>query len=273
MTRGCEPQERTFDMPRIYPLFSSSKGNATYIGSTARGILVDCGVSCTRLKKALELNGLSMDCVKGIFITHEHSDHVKGLEVTARKYRIPVYSSTDTLDVLSDRGLISFKAMDIKGSVGIAGMTVTPFETSHDAADPCGYRIDFDTGESCCTCTDLGYVSKKVKAAVKGTNAILLEANYDETMLREGPYPAELKERIRSKYGHLSNKDSGEFAAELVKSGTARLILGHLSQENNTPETAVAAVTDILYGYGFDSDRDYILSCAPVETGGGYIAF
>lgn len=193
--------------------------------------------------------------------------------MTSRKYSIPVYANCDTLDVLSDRGLLSFKARDIDESVRIAGMTVTPFPTSHDAVSPCGYRIDFDSGESCCTCTDLGYVSDEVKRAVTGANAVLLEANYDEQMLRDGIYPVELKERIRSEYGHLSNDDSGKFAAALIKSGTSRIILGHLSQENNTPEKAQSAVEDILCGHCLDRDRDYLLSCAPVETGGGYISF
>lgn len=260
-------------MPRIYPLFSSSQGNCTYIGSTKEGILIDCGVSCKRLCAALELSGLSINAVKGIFITHEHIDHIRGLAVTTKKKPIPVYANADTLDVLSTKNAISFQSRDITDSVKIGGMTVTPFPTSHDAVSPCGYRIDFDSGECCCTCTDLGVVTDKVRAALKGANAVLLEANYDEQMLREGDYPVELKQRIRSEYGHLSNSDSGKLAAKLVADGTTRIILGHLSQENNTPQTAADTVTDILSDYGFTRDKDYILTCAPVETSGGYVSF
>ncbi|MCM1578547.1 MAG: MBL fold metallo-hydrolase [Ruminococcus sp.] len=260
-------------MPRIYPLFSSSQGNSTYIGSTSEGILIDCGVSCRRLCKALELSGLSIKNVKGIFITHEHTDHIKGLAITTKNNPIPVYANSDTLDVLCRKGAVNFRACDLTGSVTIAGMTVTPFATSHDAVNPCGYRVDFDSGECCCTCTDTGKVTPEAEAALKGADAVLLEANYNEFMLRHGSYPAELKQRIRSEYGHLSNKDSGKFAAKLVSWGTSRIILGHLSQENNTPHLADSTVEKILESHGFQRDSDYILSCAPVETSGKYISF
>lgn len=260
-------------MPRIYPLFSSSKGNCTYIGSTAEGILIDCGVTYKRLCAAMELSGLSLGAVKGIFITHEHSDHIKGLAVTTKRTGIPVFANSTMLDILFDKDCIFSKARDINGSVKLGEMTVTPFPTSHDAACPCGYRVDFDDGECCCTCTDLGVVTKEVRAALKGANAVLLEANYDEKMLREGDYPAELKQRILSEIGHLSNSDSGRLAAELVSEGTSRIILAHLSQENNTPKKAEAAVKKILTESGFVKDKDYFLTCASPETEGEYAYF
>ncbi|MDE6593752.1 MAG: MBL fold metallo-hydrolase [Oscillospiraceae bacterium] len=260
-------------MPRIYPLFSSSKGNCTYIGSTEEGILIDCGVSYKRLCAAMELSGLSMSAVKGIFITHEHSDHIKGLAVTTKKTGLPVFANSTTLDILYDKDMIFSKARDIIGSVKIGSISVTPFPTSHDAASPCGYRMDFDSGECCCTCTDLGVVTKEVRKALNGANAVLLEANYDEKMLREGGYPAELKQRIRSEIGHLSNSDSGKLAAELVSGGVSRIILGHISQENNTPQKAEETVKNILTENGFTKDKDYFLTCAPVETEGAYAHF
>lgn len=260
-------------MPRIYPLFSSSKGNSTYIGNNSEGILIDCGVSYSRIKKALELNELDFSAVKGIFITHEHHDHISGLKTLTKKTGIPVFAQSLTLDILYDEGMINSSAEDIKESVKLGKMTVNCFCTSHDTRESCGYRIDFFDGKSCCVCTDLGYVSETVKNSVMGCSAVLIEANYDENMLRNGPYPAYLKERIRSKYGHLSNSDCGSFSAELVRNGTTRLILGHLSQENNAPQNAEYTVESIIAESGFQRGRDYLLSCAPVETSGGFISF
>lgn len=261
-------------MHRIYPLFSSSKGNCTYISTDSGGMLIDCGVSYTRLCKALNTCGLDIHSVKAVFITHEHSDHVCGLKTLTRKTGAVVYGQSLTLDILSDEGMICSGCEDIKESIDIDGVTVTAFNTSHDTKESCGYRIDFSDGCSCAVCTDLGYVSDTVRSALLGCKAVLLEANYDKDMLRTGPYPLYLKERIRSKFGHLSNDDSGEFAALLISSGAERIILGHLSQENNTPEAAEYTVESIIAKSGFQRSRDYFLSCAPVEnTNGGFISF
>lgn len=260
-------------MPRIYPLFSSSRGNCTYIGSSSEGILIDCGVSFSKIKKALELNALSFEAVKCIFITHEHSDHIAGLKITTKKTGIPVAAQSQTMDMLYDMGIINSSSMDITDKIEIGSMSISCFETSHDTDQSCGYKIVFADGKSCCVCTDLGYVSDTVRSAVNGSDAVLLEANYDEDMLRNGAYPSYLKQRIRSKYGHLSNNDCGSFAAELIKSGTTRLILGHLSQENNQPNLAEYTVESIIAQSGFQRGNDYMLYCAPVETSGGFISF
>lgn len=260
-------------MPRIYPLFSSSKGNCTYIGDTKNGILIDCGVSCKRICSALELCGLHYSALKAIFITHEHSDHISGLKSFTKKTGIPVYSGSLTIDRLFDSGYICSKGIDMTGSAEIENMKISRFATSHDTAESCGYRIDFDSGASCCVCTDLGYVSNEVRNAVTGSNAVLIESNYDVQMLRNGIYPAYLKERIRSDLGHLSNEDCGSFCTELVKNGTTRLILGHLSQENNTPSKAEYTVESIIAQEGFQRNSDYLLTCAPVETDGSFISF
>ncbi len=258
-------------MARIYPLFSSSKGNSTYIGTKSEGILIDDGVSFSRLKKAMELNGLVVDAIKAIFVTHEHSDHTKGLAVLTKKIKAPVFAQSLTLEYLCQSGLINGECFELKEGEEICGMNVHCFNTPHDTRESCGYRIELPDGKSAAVCTDLGHVTETVERNLLGTDCVLLEANYDIEMLRNGIYPYYLKTRIFSNNGHLSNVDSGAFAARLLKSGTTRLILGHLSQENNTPEIAESTVLNCLHGFARNSD--YTLSVAPVETSGGYITF
>ncbi len=252
-------------MPRIYPLYSSSNGNSYYIGNSHYGVLIDCGVSYLKIRKALELNGLNIANVKAIFITHEHGDHIKGLAtLTKHNTHIPVYATLDTIKLLCDKGVIYSKPSVIRtnDAIKVENMFISCFETSHDAISPCGYRVDFKEGKSCCVCTDLGTVTKTVLNAIKGVNAAVIEANYDVDMLRKGPYPAEIKARIRSNIGHLSNDNSGELAIELAKSGTTRFILAHISQENNTAQTALATVNTALANEGI---CDYIIKCASVD--------
>ena len=258
-------------MARIYPLFSSSKGNSTYIGSKTEGILIDDGVSFARLKKALDVNGLSVDAIKAIFVTHEHSDHTKGLAVLTKKIKAPVFAQRLTLEYLRKSCLINGESFEIDDGEDVCGMSVRCFDTPHDTRQSCGYRIELPDGKTVAVCTDLGHVTDTVEQTLLGTDCVLLEANYDIEMLRNGFYPFHLKTRIFSNNGHLSNVDSGAFAARLVKSGTTRLILGHLSQDNNTPALADTTVQRCLSG--FVRNSDYTLSVAPVETSGGYITF
>ena len=257
-------------MARIYPLFSSSKGNSTYIGSRESGILIDDGVSFTRLKKALELNGLSLEAIKAVFITHEHSDHINGLKVLTKKINAPVFARGRTLEYLCKGEHLNGEYSEMTEGTEVCGMRVESFPTPHDSRESCGYKITFPDGKTAAVCTDLGYVTDEVESALLGTDCVLLESNYDVEMLRNGIYPFHLKTRIFGKTGHLSNPDSGAFAAKLIKSGTTRIILGHLSQENNTPEIAERTVVSCLNG--FSRNSDYILSVAPVETSGWFMA-
>ena len=257
-------------MARVYPLFSSSKGNSIYIGSKNEGILIDDGVSFSRLKNAMELNGLSVDSIKAVFVTHEHSDHIKGLAVLTKKIKAPVFARGLTLEYLLKSGAVSGEYYEVTDGEEVCGMSVECFSTPHDARESCGYKVTFPDGKSAAVCTDLGHVTEEIEKALLGTSCVLLEANYDVEMLRNGSYPYYLKMRIFSGNGHLSNIDSGKFAAELVKSGTEKIILGHLSQENNRPEIAENTVVSCLDG--FRRNTDYILSVAPVQTSGGFVA-
>lgn len=273
-TFPAQRSERHFkDMARFYPLFSSSKGNSVYIGGRESGILIDAGVSCSRLTAALAANDIPMSAVKALFITHNHSDHINGVKNLTKKYPISVFAEAGTLDYLFENGCIYTDGQDMKGVVTAAGMEISCFHTPHDAPESCGYRIKTSDGRICCVCTDLGYVTETVLENLTGSDLVYIESNYDENMLKMGSYPAYLKARIRSKHGHLSNSDCGQLAAHLVKNGTTRLILGHLSQENNRPETADAAVCGALSAAGFQRNIDYILSVAKPESEGGFVAF
>lgn len=261
-------------MARLYPLFSSSKGNSYFIGTEKGGILIDCGVSYRRLTAALELNNIPLEALQAVFISHEHTDHIQGLKQLTKNTGIPVYGTKRTLQRLSDTDKVSANShlIDIFGkTIGCANCEVTCFSTPHDAIHSCGYRITTEDGKVCAICTDLGHVTPEVDSALMGCRLVLIEANYDEDMLRYGPYPLYLKERILSQNGHLSNHACGDQVARLICQGTTHIVLGHLSQDNNRPDIANSTVQSHLLD--FTRGRDYLMGIAPVETQGGAVIF
>ncbi|MEG0614625.1 MAG: MBL fold metallo-hydrolase, partial [Oscillospiraceae bacterium] len=258
-------------LARIYPLFSSSKGNATFVGTPSAGVLIDAGVTYKRLNEGLLRCGLTVDAVKAVFVTHEHSDHVKGISVLTKAKKIPVYAQKITLENLISQGIIHSEGFEIRGVVEICGMKISAFETPHDTEQSCGYQIITLDNRKCAVCTDLGHVTATVDENLCGCDLVLLEANYDEKMLRNGCYPEYLKSRISSQNGHLSNNDCANYVKKLIEKGTTRVILGHLSQENNSPKAAENAVFLKLSQYV--RNIDYILQVAPVETSGECVAF
>lgn len=260
-------------MARLYSLFSSSKGNATFVGTPEGGVLIDCGVSAKRLKLAMERCGLPAESIRAVFITHDHSDHIAGLRVLSKQLPVPVFAQPETLQHLAEWESVDDTLLlrPLETPVSICGMTLMPFATSHDTVQSCGYRIRMEDGSSCAVCTDLGIVTETVQAALTGCRLVLLESNYDEAMLSGGPYPQTLQNRIRSAHGHLSNLQCAAEAKRLVETGTVHLLLGHLSQENNTPQKAETAVVQALSG--FVRGRDYLLSIAKPETGGEMTVF
>ncbi len=252
-------------MARFSSLFSSSSGNCTYIGSSQGGVLVDAGVSAKQISLKLDCIGVSPADIGAIFVTHEHSDHVRGLRVFASKNNIPVYATQGTIEALkaSNTANGSFEIFPIEESgIECRGQLILPFKTSHDSADSCGYVIKTSDDRKIAIATDTGVITDEMKAAIRGCDLVLAESNHDVGMLRNGSYPYMLKRRILSDVGHLSNIDCSKFITELVQNGTTRVVLGHLSKENNIPELAYQTSKSALDCIGAVQFKDYILKVA-----------
>ncbi|MBQ8183081.1 MAG: MBL fold metallo-hydrolase [Clostridia bacterium] len=262
-------------MIRFCPLFSSSSGNSVYIGDREGGILVDVGRSAKQTELMLKNNGIDISCIKGIFLTHEHTDHVNGLNVFAARHNIPVYASSGTILALKNKGTLNTKHIDISISdkdIALAGLNIKPFRTSHDCADGRGYVVTGCDGVTkAAVATDTGYVSPELLQTITGCKLVYIESNHDVAMLRSGPYPYTLQKRILSNIGHLSNDACADTLTALVNKGTTHVVLAHLSRENNTPELAYNTATQTLLDIGALENRDYILKVAEPENHDGII--
>ena len=258
---------------RIVPLYSSSSGNATLIKCRGTYILVDCGMSCKMMTKALVDSGVYPDDVGAIFLTHRHTDHIGGVPVFSRKYHTPIYGTRATLAVLD--GLASpvteIEENDIIQIEG--GPEVRAFPTPHDVNGSVCYRIfNHETGTSISVMTDLGRVTDGMKGFARSSDVILLESNYDPYMLENGPYPWPLKKRISGGHGHISNPESADAAEFFINNGTKRFILGHLSPHNNTPSLALETFVNSLGDRGFVQGIDYEVKIAKKdEPTEGYV--
>ncbi len=256
---------------RIVSLCSSSKANCTYIENDGEGILVDVGCSFKALRDGLAMIDRSIDNIKAIFITHEHSDHIAGLMQVTKNTKIPVFASEGTLSrIIDEKKAFTYENLYTIGELDRAPLKLIPaaFHTPHDSAESTGYT--FTAGDTkIAVCTDVGHITPEVRENLLGCRFVLLESNYDPNMLiRNIKYPPVLKQRIRSDRGHLSNPDSGVFARELIKSGTTSILLGHLSQENNTPEIAYNNMINSLSAIGAQVGRDFHLDVAAVHGTG-----
>lgn len=259
-------------MARFCPLFSGSSGNSYYIGSATSGILIDAGRTAKQMVHILDNCGVEPKSIQAIFITHEHSDHVKGLRVFASRYHIPVYTSYGTLRELERMGCLNgdFECGVIDESgMECDGMFIQPFHTSHDSAESVGYSVRLQDGRSVGVSTDLGYMSDEVRNALSGMDLVVLESNHDIGMLTNGPYPYPLKKRILSDIGHLSNLACAEELCGLAGKGTMRFVLAHLSAENNTPELAYQTALCSLTMAGMKQGTDFELIVAPRENEAG----
>lgn len=227
----------------IASIASGSNGNCYYIGNSSEAVLVDVGVSCREVEKRMLRAGLNMRKVKAIFISHEHSDHIKGVEVLSRKHRLPVYITPLTLAYsglrLDPELICSFKAYE---PVRIGDLSVIAFPKLHDAYDPHSFIVE-GSGATIGVFTDIGAPCTHVIQTFRQCDAAFLEANYDEEMLEQGRYPYYLKRRIRGDKGHLSNAQALELFTKHKPPGMSHVLLSHLSRDNNSPDLVHALFT------------------------------
>lgn len=256
----------------LAPLFSGSSGNSIYVGTDTEAVIIDAGVSASAILAEMEKSGLDASLVKALLITHEHTDHTGGIGPLARKLDVPVYATEGTFagcgKKLGKLPPARLCTVQTGADFYVGSINILPFPTSHDCIDPCGYSF-------CCggirlsVVTDTGCIKKELLETVAGSDAVLLESNYNPDMLMAGRYPYELKKRIMGRRGHLSNEDAAETAVKLYESGTRTVILGHLSKENNFPELAYQTSSDILARNGILCGRDMNLCVARREGGNG----
>lgn len=257
-------------MARLCTLASGSKGNSTYISAGSGDIIVDAGISYKSFVKAFECAGGDISKLQAIAITHTHTDHIKGLKTFLKNVKIPVIASELTLKYLCENNWLppDAKLIAADNGVAIGNMHIEFFATSHDAEGSGGYVVNFSDGRRAAVCTDLGVMTDDIRQKLYGCNAVVIESNHDVDMLQHGPYPAHLKLRILSEEGHLSNNACATEMPQLLKSGTTRIILGHLSEENNTPLLARSAAKTMLSQIGAQEGIDYILETAKQKTVG-----
>lgn len=256
-------------------LYSGSSGNCAVVIEDGKYLLVDMGKSCRTTLKALQSLNLAVSDCQGILITHEHSDHVSGLDTFLRHYAVPVYGCADTLDMLDSRGTIppAIEAVAVDGRTEEIGpFTVTSFPTSHDVPC-CGYRIHTASGRRMAIATDLGVLTPVVQQNLADCDLVALEANYDRFSLQGGPYPYYLKVRIGSDRGHLDNRACAAEILELIQSGCKKFALCHLSQANNTPELALTTVYSVLLAAGITPGRDVTIQAQSRSEVSPYIEF
>ena len=228
---------------------SGSSGNCLLVSDGDAHILIDAGISLRRIQDLLARCSLSLQDISGVLITHEHSDHIYGLASLARRCGLPVCAPhtvasrlLGALPELGDR----LQVIPVGEAFSLGGLSVTAFHTPHDTDESVGYRIEGSAVYA--HATDTGSVTEELVAGLSGADTVLIEANHDLQMLRDGPYPFFLKKRILSARGHLSNADCAALARRLAEGGTRRVVLGHLSDTNNRPELATAAVCAALVG-------------------------
>ena len=237
---------------RLVVFASGSSGNCALVQGGGRNILLDAGLSARRIRAALEGEGLTPALLDGIFITHEHSDHIAGLGVFLRQFPVPVFAAGMTADALRrayPEAGPCLRTLTPERPLSLGCMTVTAFPTSHDAVQSVGYRVEAD-GAALAAATDTGCVTDGMLRYLTGADTALIEANHDLAMLLGGPYPAYLKKRILSDRGHLSNAECTWLAAVLAQRGARQIVLGHLSQNNNLPDLARRTVARALEGTG-----------------------
>lgn len=234
---------------RIVTFASGSTGNCCLVSDGGVNVLIDAGISARRIVQGLGVLGLAPQDVCGVLITHEHSDHISGLPVLVKRTGMRIFAPSELGEVLKRVKPELSESIDYippDGGLCVGDVRITAFPTLHDASASFGYRIE--GSEVFAFATDTGHISDELLEGLQGADTVVIEANHDKVMLKNGPYPPFLKQRVLSKHGHLSNDDCAKLACLLADGGTRQIILGHLSQQNNTPEAAETAVSEALSG-------------------------
>ena len=232
---------------RFVSIASGSSGNSIYVGSDSTHLLVDAGISSRRIEQGLESLGIRADELSAVVITHEHSDHVKGVSVLVRRHQLPVYATAGTMQALRQGGMLAGCPEELLHEIraeerfAVGDMELLPFAIDHDAAEPVAFRIESGS-RAVAVATDMGHYTESIVRHLQQLDAILLESNHDVRMLEAGPYPYSLKRRILGRFGHLSNETAGKLLTEILHDGMRKILLGHLSRENNLPELAYETV-------------------------------
>ncbi len=233
----------------FFSLSSGSSGNSYYLGTASRGILIDAGISATSVRRHLKSFGIGIEAVEGILVTHNHSDHIRGLEILTRRYSLPAFTSEGVrrsiLGPCKKISAAAIREIPLRSRFSMAGFEIEAFPVCHDAPETIGFHIC--AGERKITlATDLGHICETAATYIRAANLLVLESNYDRQMLDEGSYPYFLKTRIKSDHGHLDNRQASEFLAEIATQNLTTVCLAHLSRNNNTPEKALDTLERIF---------------------------
>ena len=250
-------------MPFLMTLASGSQGNCTLVSDGKTHILIDAGISARRIAAELKAAQLELSEISGILITHEHSDHIAGLGTLTRRYGLPVYAGMTTAGKLEEKfagAQINPFAVGLGFTLG--GMEISTFPTPHDTPESTGFVIHADRSRAVIA-TDMGWVPDEVLENLCRADLLLIEANHDIDMLKNGSYPYYLKTRILGQRGHLSNAACAAAVEIAVGKGAKRILLGHLSRDNNTPALALGGVRDALRAAGAEEEKDFSLTVAP----------
>ena len=261
---------------RLCSIASGSSGNCIYVGHASTHLLIDAGISGKRIEEGLRSIGVEPQSLNGLLITHEHSDHIQGVGVLARKYGIPLYGTVETFCAMK-KGKTSlgkvddalFQEIHPEEPLSIGEIRVTPFSVSHDAANPVAYIFEAD-GKKIGMATDLGVYTEQTVEYLKNSGILYLESNHDVSMLEVGPYPYYLKQRILGAHGHLSNDTAAGLLCRLYHEGLRHVLLAHLSKENNYPDLAYETVkAELLMAVGTENMPD--LRVAPRDVPSGIV--
>lgn len=249
-------------------LFSGSDGNSTFVSDGHTHLLIDAGMGVRAMLQALQSCGIAPQQLSAILVTHEHSDHVRAVDALSSRYDIPVYASEGTLSAMEGKDLVRTLAKNriafLRDSdFYIDAFNIQPFPVAHDTAQPCGFCI-VNHGKKIVFATDMGHTKPDLIGRVCDADLLLLESNYDIEMLQNGPYPSYLKARISGNQGHLSNVQCAQVVQKVVQTGSVRrVLLGHLSSNNNTPELAWDTCAHALRQIGARPGREIALDIAP----------